>query len=165
MSAKPEAFEVGQVFQQDLFARRRSTKGRVRVVEVDVDPLMPGYRTAAGERYLRPEGPWYRVEGVDWDVPQPVLSHQALEQLWVQVDEHGDTVDPGHVLPRGVPPAQPRRCRHCGCTDQVACTMPIPGTRITRSCSWAGADTCTACLPGADPNWQHPDRLLRTVIS
>lgn len=50
-------------------------------------------------------------------------------------------------------------CRECGCTNARACTLAKPDHPIER-CGWAFGELnlCTACVPGADPDWQHPPR-------
>ena len=87
MTGATTPFEVGRVFEQGPVLARGRHVGRVRIAEVDVDPLMAGYRTPGSDRHAPADGPWYRVEGLDgWRVPQPVVSHLALEKLWRAVD-------------------------------------------------------------------------------
>lgn len=48
-------------------------------------------------------------------------------------------------------------CRSCGCTESRACIHPELGP-----CGWVEPDLCSACVPGADPAWQHPTTTRRT---
>ena len=52
------------------------------------------------------------------------------------------------------------RCRSCRCTDENACKHPT-GLR----CAWAEAELCTACVPGADPDWEHPEIPLAQIAN
>lgn len=53
-----------------------------------------------------------------------------------------------------------RVCRVCGCTNDNPCCLVDPketGWRaIVKWCSWAELDLCSACVPGAAPDWKHP---------
>lgn len=49
----------------------------------------------------------------------------------------------------------PDVCRSCGCMEHLACWHEIYG-----SCSWAEPGLCSACVPDADPGWEHPDLEL-----
>jgi hypothetical protein len=55
-----------------------------------------------------------------------------------------------------------RTCRECGCSQLNACVNDATG----ETCGWAESDLCTACVPGADPNWAHPrTRRPNAVVS
>lgn len=52
----------------------------------------------------------------------------------------------------------PQRCRECGCTTDNGCVRIVDG-RLDEVCDWAESgppDLCTACVPDAAPDWQHP---------
>jgi hypothetical protein len=51
-----------------------------------------------------------------------------------------------------------RHCRECGCTENNACVLMIED-RAAHGCRWVEEDLCSACVPGASPDWRKPARV------
>jgi hypothetical protein len=51
-----------------------------------------------------------------------------------------------------------QRCRQCGCAESNACVLMIEGC-AAHGCRWVEQDLCSACVPGASPDWRRPAKV------
>jgi hypothetical protein len=140
--------------------------------EDNVGETLPDPIAGEGVTYERLEGAvvrFYRDPDDDGERPCERCGIRMHEHGWIDTLEGGHNVCPGDWIITGVAgeryPCKPaifaetyepaRCCRECGCSDDRACVIEV-GTTHRQSCHWVTEDLCSACIPGASPNWIHP---------
>jgi ParB/RepB/Spo0J family partition protein len=152
------------------FATERYGTGIVGELRAPSERTAP-WRAAFGELALRPNRLQQAPGLALVDAPDPerlietlerledvtgLIASQAVDRVGASEFARLDLIEAalarhlGVTIPEILAPKEPyeapRRCRMCGCTDENGCHDEESG----ESCSWAGPDLCSACVPPAE---------------